>query len=289
MNKHCHGEPQAYPHWGEQAPLPASQCCAPPHGLGAWMRSAWPLRALRTIFRTSCRAAFCASLVLMPAPIAHSNSASNTLHEEIPSEHHHAAQQWLHALGAVSGAWQPVQTLTWFGRPLWLRQFVMTQDLGEAAQQLTQAAPALDRILTGPNTLLLSGIVGSLHLVVQLQRTAQGLVGFASVLDASPSIQALSSYLPDAALGWLPLDTPMLAAQWWRPDGSRVRQFIHVVAQTPDQLRARLHTPLTRQGWQETLAVTGKRDVAWQRREDHLYVMADRSGQGSVIYQSLMP
>jgi len=237
------------------------------------------------------RAALLASLALIPAPIAHSSSASTVQHEEASSARHHAAQQWLHALGAVSGAWQPVQALTWFGRPLWLRQFAMAQGLGEAAQQLTQATPALDRVLTGPDTLLLSGMAGRLHLVVQLQRTVQGVVGFASALDASPSIQATSSYLPpdtvDTVLTWLPLDAQIHAAQWRQSGGSHVRQFIHLVPQTPDQLRARLHAALTRQGWQETAAVTGGRDAAWQRRADHLHLMADRSGQGSVIYQSL--
>jgi len=236
-----------------------------------------------------CRcAAFFASLVLLSAPIAHSSSEPNVQYEESPPAHDHAAQQWLHALGAVPGAWQPVQALTWFERPLWLRQFAMAQELGDAAQQLTQAAPALDRVLTGPDTLLLSGMAGHLHLVVQLQRAAQGISGFASVLDASPPRQNASPDSPDSALAWLPQATRIHAAQWRLPDGLRVRQSIHVSSQMPDPLRARLHTALTRQGWRETPTDTGGRDVTWQRHKDYIHLMADRGGQGSVLYQVLV-
>jgi len=286
MNKRCHAEPKTSSNWGAQVSPPAPECFALLYGLGVWMHCAWSLRTVRAMLRTSHRAAFLASLVLIAAPIAH--SASNVQHEGNPSERHHAAQQWLHALDAVSGAWQPVQALTWFGRPLWLRQFAMTQGLSEAAQQLTQAAPALDRILAGPDTLLLSGMAGHLHLVVQLQRAAQGISGFASVLDASPSLQHASPDSPDSALVWLHQDTRIHAAQWQLPDGLRVRQSIHVAPQAPDQLRARLHTVLTRQGWRETLEGMGGRDMTWQRRGDYIRLMADRSGQGSVLYQVLM-
>jgi len=234
------------------------------------------------------RTALLASLVLICAPIAHSGNAFNAQHEGNPSERQHTAQQWLHALGTTSGTWQPVQTLTWFGRPLWLRQFAMTQGLGEAAQQLTRAAPALDRILTGPDTLLLSGMAGRLHFVVQLQRAAQGISGVASVLDASSPMRNTLQDSPDSALAGLHQDTRIHAAQWRLPDGLRVRQFIHVVPQMPDQLRARLHTVLARQGWWETPINMRGRDVTWQRHRDYIHLMADRGGQGSVLYQVLV-
>jgi len=236
-----------------------------------------------------------ASLALLPVPIAHSVSSDDgTLSRQEHLPERADAQRWLHALDAVPGAWQAVQTVTWFERPLWLRQFAMPHDLGEAAARITQAAPALDRVLTGPDMLLLSGMAGPLHLVVQLQRAAQGVTGFASVLDASPSVQSLQGvqdaarhppHPPNSALPWLHPDTQIHAAQWRLPDGSRVRQSIHVVPQALDPLRARLQTVLARQGWQETPAATGVRDVQWQRRGDRLHVMADRSGQGSVLYQ----
>jgi len=199
-----------------------------------------------------------------------------------------AAQHWLHALDAVPGAWQPVQALTWFGRPLWLRAFVLPQDVGEAAQRLTQANPALDRVLTGPDTLLLSGSQGDLHLVVQLQRSPQGVSGFASALDVSSSMRNAASPASDAALAWLAQDTQVHAAQWRLADGVQVSQFIHAVPQAPDALRARLRIVLARQGWVETAAVTGQGDAQWQRRGDRLHLMPDRSGRGSLLYQRLI-
>jgi len=284
---------------GKRALVPRIPCrgvvwagrVASPRGSGAWMRS---LRRLRVrlhsgMFSIRCRAACLASLALIPAPIAHSNNSHDGAwpHQEY-SPDHAAAQRWLRTLEATPGAWQAVQTLTWFGRPLWLRQFAMSQGLGEAAEYLTQATPALARVLIGPDALLLSGMAGHLHLVVQLQRAAQGVTGFASVLDATPSMQRIQDASPhpqDSVLPWLHPDMQVHAAQWRLPDGSRVRQSMHVVPQASGPLRARLHTALARQGWRETPAATGMHDVQWQRRGDRVHLMADRSGQGSVLYQ----
>jgi len=229
------------------------------------------------------------SLALMPAPIAYSAVDKPSGTQDQWLDRYNTAQQWLHTLDAVSGTWQPVQTLMWFGRPLWLRQFAMAQGLSEVAEQFTQTAPMLDRALTGPDTLLLSGMVGHLHLVVQLQRALQGVHGFASVLDTAPSIaQQVSADGANPALAWLHQDTQVHAAQWLLPDGSRVRQVAHVIAQKPDQLHARLHAALARQGWQEVPAIMGKATVQWQRRADYLHIAADRSGYGSVLYQVWM-
>jgi len=85
----------------------------------------------------------------------------------------------------------------------------------------------LDRVMTGPDMLLLSGVVGSLHLVVQLQRSSHGLVGFASALDVSASVDEPLIGAADPALAWLAQDTQVHASQWRLPDGWQVRQVIH--------------------------------------------------------------
>jgi len=236
-------------------------------------------------------------LALVPVPAAHSikpwDIAPYGQHVTPPrwdqtSGEDQAAQQWLQTLEGIAGAWQTVQPLRWFGRALWLRQFSLPQDLGKAAQLLTQTSPVLDRVLTGPGTLLLSGNQGNLHLVVQLQRSPQGVSGFASALDVSPSRQDTSTPTADAALAWLAPDTQVHAAQWVLADGAQLSQFIHAVPQAPEPMRARLRTILARQGWVETPATTGDRDAQWQRGGDRLLLMPDRSGRGSLLYQTLI-
>jgi len=193
-----------------------------------------------------------------------------------------AAQQWLGGLDVVPGVWQAVETVTWFGRPLWLRQVAFTQGMDEAARQLTQTAPMLDRVMTGPDMLLLSGVAGSLHLVVQLQRSPHGLAGFASALDVSPSVAEPLIGAADPALDWLAQDTQVHASQWRLPDGGQVRQVLHTVPQPPDQLRQRLHTALAQQGWRETVAGLG--GAQWQRGAEVLRLIPESSGRGSLLY-----
>jgi len=245
-----------------------------PSGCPAWGRT-----LLRLVF---C-ALFC-GLTLAPIPAEPSLDLQGFARDGNPLDH--VAQQWFARLDAVAGTWQAVETMTWFGRRLWLRQLALTQGMDEAAGQFTQAAPMLDRVMTGPDTLLLSGIAGSLHLVVQLQRSPHGLAGFASALEVSPSVPQAFGGASDPALDGLAQGTQVHASQWRLPDGGQVRQRIHAVPQAPDRLRQRLRTALAQQGWRETAAGAG--DAQWQRGADVLLLMPERHGRGSLLYHAVI-
>jgi len=226
------------------------------------------------------------TLALAALPGACRISAQAVAQTYPPFDHDHGARQWLDGLDVVPGAWQAVETLNWFGRSLWLRQFSLSQEgLDEAALRFTQAAPALDRVLTGSGMLLLSGTQSGLHLVVQVQRSARGISGFASVLELAVTARETVADVVDPALAWLTQDTQVHASQWSLPDGGQVRQFLHAVAQPVAGVRERLRIALMRHGWNETVA--GVEDTQWQRGGDRLYLLPDRSGQGSLLYQML--
>jgi len=238
---------------------------------------AWGLSAV-------CGGLFCACLLLALVPATHSRAAPGTTRANHPLEQ--AARQWLASLDAVPGQWQAVQGMTWFGRAVWLREFALTQGLTEAAQQFTQAAPALDRVLGGPASLLLSATVGSLHLVVQLQRSARGVEGFASALELTAAAQGEAHAVPDGA--WLAHATQVHASQWRLPDGSRARQSIHVVPEAPAALRVRLGKVLEQHGWREGTPTTGASGREWQRGADRLLLLPDVRASGSLLYQVLI-
>jgi len=237
-------------------------------------RQAWGLSAV-------CGGLLCACLLLALVPATHSRAAPDTRRADHPLEQ--AARQWLARLDAVPGQWQAVQGMTWFGRAVWLREFALSQDLTEAAQQFTQAAPALDRVLGGSDSLLLSATVSSLHLVVQLQRSTRGVEGFASALELTAAASGEAHAAPDGA--WLARGIQVHASQWRLPDGTRARQSIHVFPEAPAALRVWLGKVLEQQGWREKTPMTGAPGREWQRGEDYLLLLPDARGSGSLLYQ----
>jgi len=248
------------------------------------MRSTWQVRPGQSWLWLI---ALWASLFCAPAAYSGSDHDISWRATSV-SDRQLAAQQWLQTLGAVPGSWQATQSLAWFGRPLWLRQFFIAQDLAQSTERITQIAPALTRVLTGPDMLLLSGIAGDLHLVVQLRRTAAGVSGLASALDISFSPQAASGDSSDLILTGLLQVSPVHVSQWRLPDGIALRQSIYVVPQGLAQVGTHLRAVLAQQGWQEIPAITGEHGAQWQRRADRLHLMPAPDGQGSLLYQILM-
>jgi len=192
---------------------------------------------------------------------------------------------WLHALDKVQAAWEPVQTLHWFGQPVWLRHFTLSKNLGQATSQFIQETQGLNRMLTGPHTVLLSGMANGVHRVIHMQAGSHGVTGLASVLDGSLSGTQPFVHPSAYALTGLALDAPLHHSAWTLPDGARVQQSIYGVAQSPVRLGERLRRVLPRQGWKEAASLVASYGAQWQRGRQHLHVVPNRNGHGSLLYQ----
>lgn len=190
------------------------------------------------------------------------------------------------ALTRVAGVtWDDADTVLLSGLPVSVRPFQANDTVSSLAQRFMRAQPQLRRMLVAGGGLLLSGMVGPHHLVIQLQVAGTGAGGFATILDTSLPPRHDNAATGNELNGLLSGAIRVFAAQQTTIDVT-VRQTIHWMDTPFATMAPHLDNRLQRLGWQPWRQPSLPGDhAAWQLQGDVLMLLPDPVTQGSLVYQ----
>lgn len=183
-----------------------------------------------------------------------------------------------HQIETEAVTWGDLQNMIIGGVPVSTLPFVSPYPAVDVASRFSSDKAIFQRVLSMPGQLILSGLKDEWHWIAVLNEDASGSSGYVSAMSSAPTTTNL---LPP----WMPPGSSV-APSVSNSDGEQaVVQHVHHISGTPDAVRDRLATWLSKQGWKTRSESGDIRGIQqWHRQGEELVVLLHPSRGGTVMF-----